>query len=181
MASKLELDQYFLVTKKDLEKKGGFLDKRKFRSQQTPREKTLKLVIDALETIGVKDSAVIAEQFMKIKRIYQLNKILLCVVYKYYESKDFSLENITKNFDEDFKEQVNFINTLPGFKKLNNSKNSLFKFRQDFIIYLFLLYEFYESVKTEEYYYEDESSSYDSLGVDVFVEEPEFPDDTGFD
>lgn len=180
MASKLELDQYFLVTKKDLEKRGGFLDKRKFRSQQTPREKTLKLLIEALESIGIRDSSVISEQLMKIKRIYQLNKLLLCIVYKYYESKDFSLENVTKNFDEDFLEQLNFISGFPGFKKLNN-KGSIFKFRQDFIIYLFLLDEFYQSTKTEEYYYEDKSSSYDSSGVDVFVEEPEFPDDAGFD
>jgi hypothetical protein len=183
MAGKLELDRYYLMTKKDLEGKSGFLDRRKFRAQQTQREKTLKLIIESLEKLGIENSSLLANDLIKIKKIYQLNKLLLCMVYKYYESKGFSLENIIKNFEEDFQEQVNIIFSLGIFKKLIKNKNKMFKFRQDFIIYLFIIDEFYESINTEQddYYDYDTSNSYDNSYVEIEEVEPEFPDDAGFD
>ena len=126
MASKLELDRFFLMSKKDLEGKTSFLDKRKFRAQQTPREKTIKLLSEALEKIGVTDSNLLANDLMKIKKIYQMNKLLLCIVYKYFESKNFSMKNVVKNFDEDFENQINIITNLGVFKKLTKKKNSIY-------------------------------------------------------
>ena len=182
MASKLELDRFFLMTKKDLEGKSSFLDKRKFRSQQTPREKTMKLLIEALEKIGVTDSAVLANDLMKIKKIYQMNKLLLCIVYKYYESKNFSMKNVVKNFDEDFNNQINNITSLGVFKKLTKKKSTMYKFRQDFIIYLFIVHDFYLNFKSEEEYYDyEDNGSYDTSYVDIDMEEPTYPDDAGFD
>lgn len=184
MASKLEMDKYFLVTKKDLESKGGFLDRRKFRAQQTPQEKTLKLLIEAFEKIGVSDSTIIASEMMEIKLIHQLNKLLLCVVYQYYKSKEMDLRNVIQNFDEDFQEQLNLISSIQGFKKMDN-KSVIYKFRQDFIIYLFIVKDFIESADLEESYedtsYEDTSSgSLDTPGQDLSIEEPEFPDNDNY-
>ena len=173
MSSKLEMDQYFLTTKKDLEGKSGFLDRRKFRAQQTPREKTLKLLIEAFEKIGVVDSTVIANEMMEIKLIHQLNKLLLCVVYEYYKSKDMDMLNVAQNFDED----------IQGFKKLDN-KGVIYKFRQDFIIYLFIIDNFVNSgdyEKSEESSYEDTSSSLDSSGQEMSIEETEFPDNDNYE
>jgi hypothetical protein len=183
MTSKLQMDQYYLTTKKDLEGKGAFLDRRKFRAQQTPREKTLKLLIEAFEKVGVVDSTVIANEMMQIKLIHQLNKLLLCVVYEYYKSKDFDMKNVVQNFDEDFQEQLNFISSLSGFKKLDN-KGVIYKFRQDFIIYLFIVRDFIDSADFEESYeetsYEDTSASLDSSGQEMSIEETEFPDNDNY-
>ena len=172
MTSKLQMDQYYLTTKKDLEGKGGFLDRRKFRAQQSPREKTLKLLIEAFEKVGVVDSTVIANEMMQIKLIHQLNKLLLCVVYEYYKSKDFDMKNVVQNFDEDFQEQLNFISSLSGFKKLE-------------IIYLFVVRDFIDSADFEESYedtsYEDSSASLDSSGQEMSIEETEFPDNDNYE
>ena len=64
--------------------------------------------------------------------------MLLCIVYLYYESKNFSMKNVTKNFEEDFQNEINKIASLGIFKKLINKKGYLYKFRQDFVIYLFV-------------------------------------------
>ena len=183
MTSKLQMDQYYLTTKKDLEGKGGFLDRRKFRAQQTPREKTLKLLIEAFEKIGVVDSSIISNEMMQIKLIHQLNKLLLCVVYEYYKSKDMDMKNVVQNFDEDFQKQLVFISSLSGFKKLDN-KGVIYKFRQDFIIYLFIVRDFVDSVDFEESYedtsYEDTSGSLDSPGQEMSIEETDFPDNDNY-
>ena len=182
MASKLELDRFFLMSKKDLEGKTSFLDKRKFRAQQTPREKTIKLLSEALEKIGVTDSNLLANDLMKIKKIYQMNKLLLCIVYKYFESKNFSMKNVVKNFDEDFENQVNIITNLGVFKKLLKKKNTIYKFRQDFIIYLFIVHDFYNNYRTEEEYYDyEDDGSYDTSYADIDEEELSYPDDAGYD
>lgn len=182
MAGKLELDRFYLMTKKDLEGKSGFFDKRKFRSQQTQREKTLKQVVEALEKIGVENSLSLATDLMKIKKIYQMNKLLLCIVYRYYESKDFSLKNIVKNFEEDFQNQMNYITSLGIFKKLIKNKDKEYKFRQDFIIYLFIIDQYYENLGEEdEYDYESTNSSYDHSFTMIEEESDRYPDDAGFD
>ena len=178
------MDQYYLTSKKDLEGKGGFLDRRKFRAQQTPREKTLKLLIEAFEKIGVVDSSIISNEMMQIKLIHQLNKLLLCVVYEYYKSKDMDMKNVVQNFDEDFQKQLVFISSLSGFKKLDN-KGVIYKFRQDFIIYLFIVRDFVDSADFEESYedtsYEDSSASLDSSGQEMSIEETEFPDNDNYE
>lgn len=182
MAGKLELDRFYLMTKKDLEGKSGFFDKRKFRSQQTQREKTLKQVTEALEKIGVENSLSLATDLMKIKKIYQMNKLLLCIVYRYYESKDFSMKNIVKNFEEDFQNQMNYITSLGIFKKLIKNKDKEYKFRQDFIIYLFIIDKYYESLGEEDDYdYESTNSSYDNSFTMIEEESDRYPDDAGFD
>ena len=140
--SYLQADVYY--KKKDEKKKGDFLDRRKFRSQQSDEEKTLKGIMETFEKFGISDSAVISKEFMEIKRIYQLNKDLLVSAYLYFEEKEFTFENVQKNFDEDFENVLNSLSSLGLFKKMF-SKKLFFDFRQDFLMYLFLLNDFYQN------------------------------------
>ena len=70
--------------KKDEKKTGQFLDRRKFRSQQTEDEKTLKNIMESFETFGMSDSVKVSNQLMSIKNIHQLNKNLLVLVYQIF-------------------------------------------------------------------------------------------------
>ena len=138
MASKLTLDKYYLTTKKDLQGKGVLLDKRRLRTQMTPLEKAREDLVEAFEKIGVMDSNLIVSDLTKLEKIYQLNKLLLAIVYRYYLKRNEDLSEVLQDFDNDFKQEVDFIMRNRLFKNLDN-KNTLFKFRQDFIIYLFLV------------------------------------------
>lgn len=140
--SYLQADVYY--KKKDEKKKGDFLDRRKFRSQQSDEEKTFKGIMETFEKFGISDSVVISKEFMEIKRIYQLNKDLLVSAYLYFEEKEFTFENVQKNFDEDFENVLNSLSSLGLFKKMF-SKKLFFDFRQDFLMYLFLLNDFYQN------------------------------------
>jgi len=140
--SYLQADVYY--KKKDEKKKGDFLDRRKFRSQQSDEEKTFKGIMETFEKFGISDSVVISKEFMEMKRIYQLNKDLLVSAYLYFEEKEFTFENVQKNFDEDFENVLNSLSSLGLFKKMF-SKKLFFDFRQDFLMYLFLLNDFYQN------------------------------------
>lgn len=135
--------------KKDEKKKGEFLDRRKFRSQQSDEEKTFKSIMETFEKFGISDSVVISREFMEMKRIYQLNKELLVTAYLYFEEKEFTFENVQKNFDEDFENVLNNLSSLGLFKKMF-SKKLFFDFRQDFLMYLFLLNDFYQNRDNSE-------------------------------
>ena len=163
--SSLEID--ITYKKKDVD--GGkviTIDRRKLRAQQTPLEKLMRSLTESMERIGVLHSSELIKELIKIKNIEQLNKNLICLVYKYFESRDFSLENVLQNFDEDFEEQLNLISKYGIFGKLKNEKY-IYKFRQDFCCYLFLIYEFTEFSGMEEY------SSYEEVGYDDSEEEEE--------
>ena len=143
-----------------------YIDRRKLRAQQTPREKLIRSLTESMEKIGVLHNTEFIKELLKIKNIEQLNKPLICIVYKYFESRDFSLENVLSNFDEDFEEQLNLISKFDLFKKLKNS-SYIYKFRQDFCCYLFLSYEFTEYSQSEDY------SSYESTSDNNILEDQE--------
>ena len=180
--SYLQADVYY--KKKDEKKKGDFLDRRKFRSQQSDEEKTFKGIMETFEKFGISDSVVISKEFMEMKRIYQLNKDLLVSAYLYFEEKEFTFENVQKNFDEDFENVLNSLSSLGLFKKMF-SKKLFFDFRQDFLMYLFLLNDFYqnrddsesrsfeESFGSSEYY----DDGFDPKQEDVYDQIEKVPKD----
>jgi hypothetical protein len=141
--------------KKDENSKNVFIDRRKLKAQQTPREKLIKSISESLEKLGIMNGENLAKDLSKIKDVEKLNKDLLCLVYQYYASKNFSIENVLINFDEDFEEQLDIISKLNIFNKLSNP-SYLYSFRQDFCCYLFLIYDFENKGSTEDY------SSYES-------------------
>lgn len=157
--SSLQIDVTY--KKKSEADKVVYIDKRKLRAQQTPREKLIRSLEESMEKIGVLHNTDFIKELLRIKNIEQLNKPLVCIVYKYFESRDFSLEEVFKNFDEDFEEQLNLISKFDLFKKLKSSEN-IYKFRQDFCCYLFLIYEFTEFSEEEDY------SSYENFNDSNF-------------
>lgn len=171
--------------KKDAKKKGEFLDRRKFRSQQTEDEKTFKNILESFEKFGFTDSAVSARELMNIKNIHQLNKDLLVLSYLYFQEKSNTFEEIQKNFDEDFEEILKQASSVNIFKKLF-SKNLFYYFRQDFIMYLFLLNDYYQQddMSSEESEFQSSFSSdqyyddgFDPKDEDVYEEIEKIPKD----
>ena len=169
MASKLTLDKYYLTTKKDLQGKGVLLDRRRLRTQMSPLEKAREDLAEAFEKLGVLDSQSIVSDLSKLEKIFQLNKLLLAIVYRYYLKRNEDLGEVLQDFDNDFKEEVDFITRNKLFKNLDN-KNTLFKFRQDFIIYLFLIIDLDDRLQKGSFVEE----SYDeepSIDTESFQEE----------
>jgi len=155
------------------------IDKRKFRGQMTPRELLLNQLKITFERYGITDSEVLAKDLMKIKPIFQLNKDLLVLVYLYFNKKDNDLGLVLQNFDEDFENEMNYFSRLGLFQKAMNNKLNRFKFRQDFVTYLFIIYDFIENrdetgkETTSEEYYEEEDSYIEEKEIYF---EPDFND-----
>ena len=93
-----------------------------------------------MEKFGVTGANVLAQDLSRIKDVHKLNKDLLCLVYMYYNSKNFLIENVLQNLDEDFEEQLDIISKTGIFNKLSNP-SYLYDFRQDFCCYLFIIYD----------------------------------------
>ena len=175
MSSFYELDVQF-TKKKDNQKK-NFLDKRKFRGQQSEYEKTLKTLMETFEFFGITDSIKISTQLMSIKIIHQLNKNLLVLTYLYFRNKGFELSNTFLNFDEDFQELLNNISKYNIFKKLF-AKKLEYNFRQDFIMYLFILNQFKEEIEESEISSESYESYLDETSEDIYQEDQKPPKDS---
>ena len=124
--------------------KGDKIDLRKFRSQQSDEEKIIKSISEAFERLQFFNNIRVSKELAKMNNIFQLNKNLLCLVYMYYQSKDFEISNVVVNFDEDFEEQINRVTGLGLFEKIKNPKY-LFEFRRDFCCYLFLIKNWYDN------------------------------------
>ena len=118
---------------------GTGFDKRKFRIGQSEEDRTIKDIMEAFERIGVSDSLTISRDLIKMKNIYRLNKEMLAVVYRYFQTRDFDLGNCFHKFDDDFQEQLDLISTWNLFRGKLEDERIIFKFRQDFLVYLFLI------------------------------------------
>ena len=124
--------------------KKSIIDLRKYKTHQTDEEKIIKSISDGFERVEFYNNSKVSKELAKISNICQLNKKLLCLVYRYFESKNFEIENVVSNFDEDFEEQMGIIIRLNLFEKLKNPKY-LFEFRRDFCCYLFLIKNWYDN------------------------------------
>lgn len=165
MSSYLELDVQY--AKKDDNKKFQFLDRRKFRAQQSDEEKLLKNLMDSFDKFGVSDSLNLSKSLLSLKNIYQLNKNLLVLAYLYFQKKNFEPGRIGENFDEDFQEILTLISSKKIFNKIFE-KSLEYEFRQDFITYLLLLKDFLEEESSgESSYYDD---GYDISQEEIFDE-----------
>jgi len=116
-------------------------DRRRFRGGRNREEllvEELKKEIDNVKILGNKE--VIVSHLMLLKdKLKRLNFYLLLVVYDYYGKRNFDLEVVFNNFDNDFKNLMAEISKdNPYVGDLNDPLNK-HKFRQDFIVYLFLL------------------------------------------
>ena len=172
MSGYFEIDVQY--SKKDDGKKFEFLDKRKFRAQQTDKEKLLKVLTDTFALFDIVESITIAKNLSEIKNIYQLNKNLLVIAYIYYEGKNFDPVKIGENFDEDFQQILNLINSKKIFNKVFE-KSLEFEFRQDFITYLLIIKDFVEVQNYKESSFYDDG--FDENQEDIFDQDNEYPDE----
>lgn len=155
----LRLDVY--VKKKGIDRRAKIIDLRRYRQSKNEYERLIDKLYQDLTVFGVKDKDNIVNDLKKVPNFMNLNFSLLILVYLYYSSKNFDPGNVILNFDEDFKAIVKDINDRDIF--MLNKKDSLYDFRQDFIIYLLLINKIDE--ETEETIEQDINSIEEKLEI----------------
>lgn len=158
-----------VFNKKKQETQGNvyFLDRRKFKGGRSKEENLREELIKELDALGLKNDQTTNNLLKLGEKIKFLNFYLLINVYNYFQSKNFNLGLVVLNFNEDFKEEYRKIKLDNPY--VVNMEDPLIehKYRQDYIVYLFLLDEldlssgdFYSEILEEENYL-DESEQYE--------------------
>ena len=131
----LRLDVY--VKRKGIDKRARVLDLRRYRQSKDEQQRLVEKLYQSLALFGVKDKDKIIADLRKIPNFANLNFPLLIIAYLYFSEKNFDPGNIILNFDKDFEKVVADIKEKGIFDL--EKKDSLYTFRQDFIIYLLLI------------------------------------------
>jgi hypothetical protein len=165
----LRLDNY--VKRKVVANKGFTLDKRKFKLGRTKEEILINNLEQELREMNFKETRVLIEEFLKIRNIEKLNHRLLGIVYKYFEDRDFDFSNVVQDFDKDFKYQIKIIKENEDFKNLNSAE-TVYKFRQDFTTYLFLI----DEMRNRSYEFEEGAEEFLEEEGDAIIDEEDAVD-----
>lgn len=166
----LRLDVY--VKRKGIDKRARVLDLRRYRQSKDEQQRLIEKLYQDLALFGVKDKDKIIADLRKVPNFANLNFPLLIMAYLYFSEKDFEPGNIILNFNQDFEKIIADIKERGIFDL--EKKDSLYTFRQDFIIYLLLinnidnsLPEYLESevneLEEERLIYRDEDIDYNRL------------------
>lgn len=131
----LRLDVY--VKRKGIDKRARVLDLRRYRQSKDEQQRLIEKLYQDLALFGVKDKDKIIADLRKVPNFANLNFPLLIMAYLYFSEKDFEPGNIILNFNQDFEKIVTEIKERGIFDL--EKKDSLYTFRQDFIIYLLLI------------------------------------------
>jgi hypothetical protein len=177
----LRLDIF--VKKKEV--KGNVLDKRKYRQAKSGEQRLIDKLSLEIDMMGVANRDRVLRDLIKVKNYQNLNFTLLILVYLYFGEKNFDIGNVVLNFDKDFEEQVKKIKEKDYFNL--DKKDSLYNFRQDFIIYLLLINnsdrnidgpESQDMIEEGDYVpeVEEEDINYEALN-DMAREEGDYDDD----
>jgi hypothetical protein len=136
----LSLDVY--NKKKQNFKQGpSILDRRRFKGGRSKEENLIEELNREIETyFPFMNKQDVIKDLLKLKdKIRHLNFYLLLNVYYYFSQKNFNLEIVFLNFGEDYKEEyIKMLEDNP-YKSDLKDKLTAYKFRQDYIMYLFLL------------------------------------------
>ena len=118
----------------------NFLDKRHFKGGRSREENLIEELNKDMEELGITNRVLVLNDLLKLKeKLRYLNFYLLLNVYIYFSRKNFNLEIVFINFENDFQEEYQkILLDNPYTNDLKNKVNK-HKFRQDYIIYLFLL------------------------------------------
>lgn len=166
----LRLDVY--VKRKAIDKRAKILDLRRYRQSRNEQQRLIeKLELD-LDVFGVRDKDRVISDLRKVPNFANLNFYLLIIVYLYFSEKNFDPGNVALDFDNDFKKIVEDIK-FKGIFDLEK-KDSLYNFRQDFIIYLLLINNIDEGLpenldseinqlEEDKVIYRDENTDYNKL------------------
>ena len=162
----LSLDVY--NKKKQSSKKQSYvLDRRRFKGGRSKEENLIEELRKDMESLEISNREDVIKDLLGLKeKLKYLNFYLLLNVYQYFARKNFDLSIVFLNFDNDFKEE--YQRMLIDNPYTSDLKNNfcLHKFRQDYIIYLFLLAE----LELNTY---SEGDGFENLEEDNILEERE--------
>ena len=135
----LSLDIYN-KKKQTTNQKVTVLDRRRFKGGRSKEENLVEELKKDMEIVGIPNTEEVLKDLMNLKeKLKYMNFYLLLNVYNYFAGKNFDLSLVFLNFDEDFKEEYADILIKNNYTNDLNNKLNAHKFRQDYIIYLFLL------------------------------------------
>ena len=116
------------------------LDRRRFKGGRSKEENLVEELKKDMEIVGITNTEEVLQDLMRLKeKLKYINFYLLLKVYQYFAGKNFDLSLVFLNFDKDFKEEYAEILINNNYTNDLNTKLNAHKFRQDYIIYLFLL------------------------------------------
>ena len=134
----LKMDVY--VKKKNIDVGRKKIDRRNIKIKLSQEQLIKQKIYYDISTMGtIFDINTLVEEFIKYKNIANLNYKLLALVYNYLTEKEFDINQVVVNFDQDFEQQLKIINDNNIFPQLTSEANKIYHFRQDFIMYLLLI------------------------------------------
>jgi hypothetical protein len=135
----LSLDVYN-KKKQNSKKTITMLDRRIFKGGRNKEENLIEELKKDMDALNIPNKLAVLKDLLNLKeKLKYLNFYLLLNVYLYFASKNFELSLVFMNFENDFQEEYEKI--LKDNPYTNDLKNkfTIHKFRQDYIIYLFML------------------------------------------
>ena len=118
----------------------NILDRRKYRGGRNKEELLIEELKKEMENLKIFNKEDVLKDLLNLKeKLKYLNFFLLLKVYTYFGQKNFDLSIVFENFDKDFEEEYENILLDNSYKSNLESKCNKHKFRQDFIVYLFML------------------------------------------
>jgi len=144
----------------------NILDRRIFKGGRNKEENLIEELKKELINLEIDNIKEYLNDLLKLgNKLKYLNFYLLINVYTYFREKNFDLSLVFLNFEKDFNEELKIILANNPYKNDLKEELNKYKFRQDYIIYLFLL----EKINYNDISYEgliDEELSKDNELVD---------------
>lgn len=134
----LSLDVY--NKKKQGARKIVALDRRRFKGGRSKEENLVEELKKEMDTVGIYNRESVLKDLLRLgEKLKYVNFYLLLNVYSYFSQKNFDLSLVFMNFDNDFKEELATMQKDNPYTSDLKEPLNIHKFRQDYIIYLFLL------------------------------------------
>ena len=135
----LSLDVY--NKKKQTSKKiNTAFDRRIFKGGRNKEENLIEELKKDMELLNISNKLAVIKDLLPLKeKLKYMNFYLLLNVYIYFANKNFDLSLVFMNFDKDFNEEYEKILLDNPYTNDLKDKFTIHKFRQDYIIYLFIL------------------------------------------
>ena len=118
-------------------------DKRRFRTRMGIEESIEKSIISEFSSYGISSDDIprMVKEFKRVKHYQTLNPILFLVVYFYFAGeRNTDFELAAENFDYDFQQIIRNIYSKGLFGGRKFTPVEEYRFRQDFIIYMMLIW-----------------------------------------
>lgn len=129
------------IIEEESEKLTKFPDKRNFRTKMTVEESLEKTIIFEMTSFGVEDISRTLRIFKSVRSYQTLNVSLFLLSYFYFSDHNFNFGLVIQDFDNDFSNIVKEIYRRGLFGGRKFTPVELFKLRQDFILYLEIIYK----------------------------------------